>query len=236
MMRMLYIAARAPRPGFTKTRLGRSIGYDAAAALYAAFLADLAHRFLSAPFGVGWFVTPPDAWPEIVAAIPAHARTSASIPQPAGDWAARQRALFAGMAYRGEERTILIASDSPHIETETVQHAFDLLERHDLVLGPVHDGGYFLIGMRNAATAALLDGQPMSAGDVLSRLVARAHSAGYSVGLTEPTYDVDEIGDLEPLCRDALARDDLCATRAALRQLGLLFPVELVPTGSAVLR
>lgn len=236
MMPMLYIAARAPRPGFTKTRLGRAIGAEAAAALYAAFLADLAHRFQIAPFGVGWFVTPPDAWPEIAAVVPSDANRPVVIPQPAGDWATRQHALFAGMACRREQRTILIASDSPQIELEQLQHAFDLLEERDLVLGPVHDGGYYLIGMRAASTATLLDDLPMSDGAVLSRLSARARARGYSIGLAESTYDVDAIADLELLCRDAWRRDDLSATRAALHQLGLMSPSELVATGSGMPR
>lgn len=236
MTPMLYIAARAPRPGFTKTRLGRVIGDEAAAALSAAFLADLARRFQTAPFGVGWFVTPPDAWPEIAAEIPIDARQAIVIPQPAGDWAERQRALFAGMARRGEQRTILMASDSPQVEPGQVQHAFDLLEEHDLVLGPVHDGGYYLIGMRAASTAALLGDLPLSDDTVLIRLAARARARGYSVGLADPTYDVDEVADLERLRRDACWCDDLGATRAALQRLGLMSPSELVAAGSGVSR
>jgi hypothetical protein len=62
---VLHIAARAPRPGFAKSRLGRTIGHLAAVELYAAFLRDLASRFNSTPFPVGWYITPDDAWPEL---------------------------------------------------------------------------------------------------------------------------------------------------------------------------
>lgn len=55
----LYIAAKAPRPGFAKTRLGKAIGPMQAIALYKAFLQDLAARFSTAPFEVVWFITPP---------------------------------------------------------------------------------------------------------------------------------------------------------------------------------
>ena len=60
---LLLIAARAPIPGFTKTRLGAAIGMERAAALYAAFLVDLAARFTPGPnedlgFDVGWAYTP----------------------------------------------------------------------------------------------------------------------------------------------------------------------------------
>ncbi|MBI2323280.1 MAG: hypothetical protein HYU88_14575, partial [Chloroflexi bacterium] len=65
MREVLYIAAKAPRVGFAKTRLGEAVGQAQAVALYAAFLRDLAARFADAPFPVGWYVTPPDAWSEI---------------------------------------------------------------------------------------------------------------------------------------------------------------------------
>jgi len=61
----LYVIARAPRVGFAKTRLGRTIGHERAIVLYRAFLQDLGARFAGSPFVPGWYVTPPDAWPEI---------------------------------------------------------------------------------------------------------------------------------------------------------------------------
>lgn len=217
----LYIAARAPRPGFTKTRMGKVIGHENAARLYRAFLADLAARFARAPFAVGWYVTPPDAWPEIRRCLWRSSSSTVVLRQPAGDWAERQRALFAAMDRRREERTVLIASDSPQLSAETVSAAFDILNERDLVLGPVHDGGYYLIGMRSPATAALFEGVQMSTDDVLRRLAQRASELGLTTGFVESTFDVDEVADLEPLARLALERSDLLATRLALRATGM---------------
>ena len=42
---LFLFVARAPVPGEAKTRLGRTIGDDRAAALYAAFLTDICARF-----------------------------------------------------------------------------------------------------------------------------------------------------------------------------------------------
>ncbi len=237
MSERLFIAARAPRPGFTKTRLGHAIGHDAAARVYRAFLTDLGARFGSAPFDVGWYVTPPAAWPEIRPCLPGHISTTIVLPQPEGDWAARQRTLFAGMAARGERRTVLIASDSPHLPVSIVANAFDLLRERDLVLGPVLDGGYYLIGMRSPHVASVLDNVQMSTGDVLEQLIDRAAELGFTTGLVEPTFDVDVVDDLARL-RDVVQRhDDLPATHAALHTLGLLREravVDLVAVGSEV--
>ena len=237
---ILYVAAKAPRPGLAKTRLGQQIGHPQAITLYRAFLRDLGARL--APLGarhgyaLGWYITPPDAWPEIGPLVAPHAAARATIlPQGPGDWTARQVALFAGAAGRGEGRTILIASDSPQLPLATIIEAFRLLAAHDLVLGPVSDGGYYLIGMRGWHD--VLGGIPMSTATVTRQIAARAAALSLSVGWCAPIFDIDEADDLPQLCRMARTRDDLPATRAALIACGLFerygplaAPLPITPT------
>jgi len=222
----LYIAAKAPRPGLAKTRLGRHLGQQAAIGLYRAFLRDLSVRFASLPQDLGctlgWYITPPDAWPQLAPLVTTanRAQPLTILAQGDGDWTTRQEALFAGAAARGEGRTVLIASDSPHLATSTIASAFRQLADHDLVLGPVTDGGYYLIGMRGWHD--VLRGIPMSTQTVTSEIAARAAQCGLSVGWTAPSFDIDEVVDLAQLCQLALTRNDLPATHAALHELGLL--------------
>jgi glycosyltransferase A (GT-A) superfamily protein (DUF2064 family) len=264
MSAVLYIAARAPRPGFAKTRLGKTIGHEAANMLYTAFLQDLAARFAAAPFPIGWYVTPEDAWETVaplvrpphppppsdlpwgLSALPdphgpasgrggadgsPHSATGPVLFQGPGDWGVRQQTLFSEAPARGETRTILVASDSPQLTVEVVSEAFRLLEQHDLVLGPVDDGGYYLVGRRGPWP--VLGGVPMSTGTVLAEIVARAEQLGLSVALVEPTFDVDEAEDLARLAALAAERDDLPMTCVALTELGWLIPA-LTPTGRAI--
>ena len=214
MSGVLYVAAKAPRPGLCKTRLARTIGDDAALTLYRAFLADLASRFAGAPFPLGWYVAPPDGWSELAQVVGPCARV---VFQGDGDWTARQRALFAGAAARGESRLVLVASDSPQLPVAAVQAAFAALDANDLVFGPTHDGGYYLVGMRGFHD--VLSGVRMSTGTVLDELLARADALGLKVSLVETLFDVDEVADLAPLARLAEERDDLPATRAALAEV-----------------
>ena len=108
MSTLLYIAARAPRPGFTKTRLGQAIGDEQATLLYTAFLRDLAARLARAPFTVGWYVTPDDAWDDIAPLVHGSAHHEAPTPWPGpilvqgpGDWAKRQQDFFREAPTRG---------------------------------------------------------------------------------------------------------------------------------------
>ena len=238
----LYIAAKAPRPGFAKTRLAGLIGDHAALDLYRAFLRDLGTRLASFPreYGgtLGWYITPPEAWPEIAPFVgtPDLATNVRVVAQGAGDWTARQDALFAGAASRGETRTVLIASDSPQITTATIASAFRALATHDLVLGPVLDGGYYLVGMRGWHD--VLRGVAMSTGTVTAEIATRAIALGLKVGWVPPTFDIDELADLDQLRPLAAARPDLAATRAALSTIAERLATPLVvdwhaPVGAA---
>ena len=221
MKDVLYVVAKAPREGFAKTRLGREVGHEAAVGLYRAFLRDLGTRFEGAPFPVGWYVTPPDAWPEISPLVNGHGGTRVLF-QGDGDLTERQSDLFRGAAGRGEERTILIASDSPQLTVGVVERAFRELEEHELVFGPTHDGGYYLIGMRGWHD--VLHNIPMSTNTVLDDIAARTRASGLSVGWVETTFDVDEAEDLDHLRGLVARRADLAATRPALEKYGLLGP------------
>ncbi len=217
MSDVLYIAAKAPRAGLVKTRLGATIGHAQAVLLYRAFLHDLAARFATAPFAVGWYITPPDAWPELAPVV--GNLFAQVIDQGEGDWPERQRSLFRAAASRGEARVILVASDSPQLSVTTVAAAFRQLEQHDVVLGPTQDGGYYLIGMRGWHD--VLGTIPMSTHTVLRDILTQAWQSGVSVGLVETLFDIDEAVDLGALQQVVETQPDLVATRAALATLPL---------------
>ncbi|MGH3086469.1 MAG: TIGR04282 family arsenosugar biosynthesis glycosyltransferase [Rubrobacteraceae bacterium] len=228
MKNALYIIARAPRAEFAKTRLGREIGHGRAIALYEAFLTDLGARFSDSPFPLGWYVTPPDGWPDISPLVGENERV---LFQGEGDLTRRQRDLFLGAAKRGEGKVVLMAADSPQLEVETVEEAFRLLDERDIVLGPTYDGGYYLVAMSRPHD--VFEG-PMSTGAELDDVIKRIERSGLSVGLLEATFDIDVAEDIQHLIRPALERSDLAATRAALEALGLMeeeFAGEVFPGG-----
>ncbi len=214
----LYVATKAPRPGFVKTRLGSSLGHESAAGLYRAFLKDLSRRLRGLPISTGWFVTPDDGWPEVVEVV--GSGWAAPVAQGGGDWGARQDRLFRTAADRGEDRVVLIASDSPQVGIEAIAAAFAALDTHDLVLGPVFDGGYWLVGMRSYHS--VLAGVQMSTTGVFEHLLSRASRDGLAVKLMRPTFDVDEPSDLQQLTVAAHSVNDMPATIEALRRLGTM--------------
>jgi rSAM/selenodomain-associated transferase 1 len=111
------------------------------------------------------------------------------------------RQLQLGFA-QGFEQLVLIGSDLPDLQSGDLVQAFALLERHDLVLGPAEDGGYWLIGITRQgwwrSGATLFSGIPWSSDQVLSLSLDRAAKSGLTVGLLRQQSDLDRRSGLEP--------------------------------------
>lgn len=224
---LLIIAARQPLPGFTKTRLGRAIGMEQAAALYRAFLTDLANRFIPAAaagrFDLAWAFTPAGCDFSAVLAdlTPLAARCDGAVryvAQEGDGWDVRQQRLLVWGHNAGYDRVVLTASDSPQMTVATVEHAFASLASHDVVLGRVHDGGYFLVGLRGLHD--ILTGVPMSTATAADAVCTRARAQGLTLAELPATFDIDEVADLD-LLQAALDRDPMLApaTWSELRRI-----------------
>jgi hypothetical protein len=227
---LFLFVARAPVAGAAKTRLGDAVGMTRAADLYAAFLRDLAARFMPRPdevlglgYDIGWAYTPLEQdFTETLVGLGC-ARPSSGVrfvAQKGEGLAARLDNLFAWAAAEGYQRTVIAATDSPHLPRRVAADALAALADHDVVLGPTIDGGYYLIGQRGVHD--ILAGAPMSTGREADALVDRAAALGLTVGELPETFDVDTVADLA-LLRAALAPDGAAApsTWAALRALAL---------------
>lgn len=231
---VLMIAARAPIPGQTKTRLGKALGMDRAAELYRGFLRDLADRFEDAvsehpgAFDLAWTYSPPehDFRPELEALTGRESPSAVRfVAQDGPDWGTRQTNLLRWGHDQGYTRSVLMASDSPHLPVSTALAAFSLLETRDVVIGRVRDGGYYLIGM--CGFHDILTNVAMSTASAADGVVEEAERTGLAVGELPETFDIDEAADLDALTAILAKCPNLCpATRDALACLGLL-PVQI---------
>jgi rSAM/selenodomain-associated transferase 1 len=229
----LFVMARVPIAGQTKTRLGKALGAEATARLYRAFLRDLGERFTQAAprdgYDLYWFYAAPSGLgaADFAASVPPG---GAMIRQEGPDFATRLWHGFQTLSMRGYKRVMVISSDSPHVPAAWVAQAFQALATHDVVVGPARDGGYYLLGQRvSPAPVDLFTGITMSTATVCTETLARAEAAGLRVTLAPATFDIDESGDLDELCRalgnaPSDAADAAPATLAFLRALPSLSP------------
>ncbi len=143
-MRHLGIFVKEPVPGRVKTRLAATLGPDAAADLYRAFVGDLTERFRTTA-DVRWLGFTPVTESSRAAMRSFAGRDFQLWPQPDADLGVRIADFFDFTYKKGATQTVLIGSDSPNLPRELVEQAFTALAATDVVLGPATDGGYYLV-------------------------------------------------------------------------------------------
>ncbi len=109
--------------------------------------------------------------------------------------------MFAHFAEGHLRRTIAFNSDSPHLPRSVLEDAFEALAAHDVVVGPTHDGGYYLVGAK-AFHPTLFAHDGMGTSSALERLLSLARALELSVGFAAPFYDVDVVDDLTRLAEE----------------------------------
>jgi uncharacterized protein len=110
--------------------------------------------------------------------------------QGKGDLGQRLEAAFRDSFSEGAERVVIIGSDCPDILVTDVEEAWAELKTNDLVLGPARDGGYWLIGLRQAQPS-LFQAIPWSTNTVFRETMQRAESLRLRTTILRQLADVD---------------------------------------------
>lgn len=103
-------------------------------------------------------------------------------------------AIFSGVSM-GYCNICLIGTDIYDLTTDIISQAFNLLKNHDMVIGPAHDGGYYLIGMKKSYPV-LFDKIPWSTPEVLEKTIAIAKAEGIRYARLSMLNDIDEYKDI----------------------------------------
>ncbi len=203
----LVIFAKAPIPGQVKTRLSPALTEDEAATLHGSFVLDTLERTKAA---IGKFKIPVARF---LACAPSsthvffrimEARHGVTLLDQQGDeLGARMHHTFDHLFSQGYQRVILVGTDAPSLPLTHYRDAMEALSRHDLVIGPASDGGYYLIGMTRPQ-ASLFESIPWSTDRVMPLTQEKALAAGLKTALLPTWSDVDTVDDLQALIQDSL--------------------------------
>lgn len=210
------IFAKPPVAGEVKTRLGRTLGGEAAAQLAAAFFADTWAQVRALP------------WARPVLATTRAGEGLVREPEaevwPQGEGGLGER--LERVLRRALERSpwaMAVGADTPGLPGHLLEGARERLAAGaDAVLGPAEDGGFYLLALRRCPPGLLAEGLPWSAADTCERTRERLEARGLRTELLAPWFDVDTEADLGRLAA-LLARGEVRApaTGEVLARLGL---------------
>jgi len=96
----------------------------------------------------------------------------------------------------GYDKVVLIGSDLPDISAEIIHQGFLELERKEVVFGPAADGGYYLIGIKQAF-GFIFENKPWSESDLLHTTLDELGKQEISYSLLQTLNDIDTFEDLK---------------------------------------
>jgi uncharacterized protein len=196
----IAILAKAPLPGLAKTRLAPVLGADGAANLQARLIERIVTTAQAAAVGPVTLWATPDHHHPVFQTIAALLGVALAV-QPDGDLGARMMAAITAVG----GPAMVVGTDCPGLTPEHLRAAARaLVDGVDVVIVPVDDGGYGLIGMRRPQPA-LFDGMTWSTSSVMAESRRRLTRLGLSWREPARLWDVDVPADLERLARAGLA-------------------------------
>ncbi len=183
----LVIMCKAPVPGRVKTRLMTGFSAEEAARIHCAMATTVIQRarrlfdtvYIAADdIEHGFFQR---------FGLPLLA-------QGQGDLGERMSAQMRTAFEEQASAVLFLGTDSPHITDQRLLKAAQSLADTDVILGPVEDGGYDLIGLRG--NWPVFDGVIWSSGAVLKQTVANCRMLGLSSKQLATSFDIDTPEDL----------------------------------------
>ncbi|WP_428485119.1 TIGR04282 family arsenosugar biosynthesis glycosyltransferase [Rhodopila sp.] len=233
------VMAKAPQAGKSKTRLCPPLQPHQAAALSAAFLRDITENIVLAARlqPISGYIAYAPAGEE--ALFEGHLATATGLlladgspPMPPAVEGFGRCLLHAiqTMLALGHPSAVVLNSDSPTLPTALLARAAAVLAQDgdQVVLGPADDGGYYLLGMKQAHAHLFAD-IAWSTGSVAATTRTRAAQLGLEVVELPAWYDVDDQTALQrlleaaasPVIGDGLLPYAAPVTAAALLSIGL---------------
>jgi rSAM/selenodomain-associated transferase 1 len=193
----VLVFTRTPVPGRVKTRLIPAIGAERAANLHRAMLWRTVATSTESGVGpVGLWCNPASEHPYI-AAIQREFGLEVHL-QKGADLGERMNLAFLSQPEVGVG-ALLVGTDCPFLETADLQQAAQALrDGADAVIGPAHDGGYYLIGVR-ASDMAVFSNIDWGSDRVLASTREKFRHLGWQWRELATRQDVDRPSDLNAL-------------------------------------
>lgn len=193
--KLLVVVAKEPVPGKVKTRFIPQLSPADAAGLYRCSLHDRITE-ISALNGVDRAIayTPEDARDTFTELSLDGFELFAQRGKGLGE---RLNNIFQDNLARGYQAVSIVDSDSPDLPKSIINESFGLLlsKQAEVVLGPCHDGGYYLVGLRKPYPE-LFRNIPWSTKNVLSATLEKAGKMGLNVRLLSRWNDLDTFEDI----------------------------------------
>ena len=220
MRQAVIIFTRIPIRGKTKTRLQKALTPEQCAKAHCSFLKDISKTCISDEWDTFIFYNPEGSLDILKGLLPMQKRF---YPQKGNNLGDKMYSSILQILNYGYNSCVLIGADLPQITKENLHEAFKELKYSDVVLGKTFDGGYYLVGMKQAYKA-VFETKDYGVKTVFQNTIKSIKNAGLSYSTICTQVDIDEPQDLKNLCKMIESESNsFCEnTREFLKSIGWL--------------
>jgi len=187
---LIITFTRNPELGKVKSRLAKSIGEVSALEIYKFLLEHTKNVLLKLDCDKAVYysvkIRDNDIW---------DSKTFSKHQQIGNDLGERMQNAFANGFNKGYKKIIIVGSDLYDLNSEIINTAFNTLDKHDNVIGPAEDGGYYLLGMKTLHPS-VFNIKNWGTETVYKQTISKLNNN--SVYVLDTLNDIDYVEDLEP--------------------------------------
>jgi hypothetical protein len=196
---------KVPIIGEVKTRLSEQIGYHHSLELYKSFLMDIIDRIKPIDTPKIIYYTPEKELDHLTHLL---GTANQYVPQKGINLGQRLLNGFKHAEESGYKSAIALATDIPDIPREVIEQAISYIEKHDAVIGPSPDGGYYLLGLnRGFIKDSLFTGIEWGTDSVFPKTLKKLQDENINVKVLQNCMDIDNYYDLEYFYNNTRFRD-----------------------------
>ena len=212
----LIIFTRIPEAGKTKTRLQKKLSMEECANLHKCFLKDIYDIFVNLNDIDIIICHTEEGDLNILKNI--FYKENLYIKQYGNNLNEKMYNAIKEVLSLKYDKCVLIGTDIPEINKDDIINAFNLLKNNDFVFGASYDGGYYLVGMKEANDIIFKSGSG-NLKDIIN--IVEANNLKY--GLTNKKHDIDEYEDLIDLSKRININDNkLKNTKIFLKEIEVI--------------
>ena len=184
------IFVKNPVEGKVKTRLAKTMGAEKAFKIYLQLLEHTHHVSKGLEVDKAVFysdeISTGDVW---------DSGNFQKYKQEGSDLGKRMLNAFKFAFSKNYRKVVVIGSDCFDITPKIIKQAFEFLPQNNFVIGPTHDGGYYLLGM-TALHTTLFKNKKWSSEDVFHDTLIDIRNMNGSYKLLPELTDIDTEEDL----------------------------------------
>ena len=197
----ILVFIKASSKGTVKSRLAAAIGEEHTCRLYEGFVLDLLKTLEKAAddgnYALKVCFYPPESGKIIAAWLGSRYEY---LPQQGKDLGERMSNAFREGFAAGHRQILLVGSDIPDLPAQIIHDGFASLKQNGAVIGPAHDGGYYLIGFRSDCFLPdIFTGIRWGTNEVFEKTMALFRLGSQDISILPAWRDIDTLEDLRDL-------------------------------------